>query len=102
MEALAWALLALGAVTTVACAVRLARRDRGDAPGLARAVPRTAPALLASGLLPLPAILAAAMPAAAWGLWGVDTIAAALVYAVADTTRDTPGPQPPYRAGSGP
>ncbi|MDX2296438.1 MULTISPECIES: hypothetical protein [Streptomyces] len=28
-------------------------------------------------------------PAAAWGLWGTATIAAVLVYATADTLRDT-------------
>ncbi|MFF3128704.1 hypothetical protein ACFVRD_42100 [Streptomyces sp. NPDC057908] len=52
--------------------------------------PPHCPVLLAAGLLPVPALLANDAPAAAWGLWGATTIAAALVYAVGDTLRDVP------------
>ncbi|WP_328224011.1 MULTISPECIES: hypothetical protein [unclassified Streptomyces] len=102
MEAVAWTLVALGAATTAACAAHLTRRHRRDAPGPVRSIHRTAPALLAASLLPLPALLATAMPAAAWGLWGAVTIAAALVHAIADAMRDIPGPHGSARAGSGP
>ncbi len=63
---------------------------------------RTAPALLASGVLPVPALLVAAAPAAAWGLWGAGTIAAALAYAAGDTLRDLPSLHTATQAGSGP
>ncbi|MBC9725031.1 hypothetical protein [Streptomyces sp. TRM68367] len=88
MEILAWALIVLGFVTTTACAVHLTRRHRRDAPHMTRSLHRTAPALLAAGLLPLPVLLGADAPAGAWGMWGATTIAAALVYAAADTLRD--------------
>ncbi|MFC9753096.1 hypothetical protein [Streptomyces sp. NPDC056921] len=90
MDALAWALIILGDLATAACAVHLARRHHRAPAGLIRSLHRTAPVLLAAGLLPLPALLADDAPAAAWGLWGATTIAAALVHAVGDTLRDVP------------
>ncbi|MFD3920189.1 hypothetical protein [Streptomyces sp. NPDC058595] len=90
MDALAWTLIILGDLAVAACAVHLARRHRRDVAGLARSLHRSAPVLLAVGLLPVSALLADDAPAAAWGLWGATTIAAALVYAVADTLRDLP------------
>ncbi|WP_328478411.1 hypothetical protein OHS71_08415 [Streptomyces sp. NBC_00377] len=90
MEALVWTLIVLGDLATAACAVHLTRRHRRDAANLVRFIHRTAPVLLAAGLLPLPALLAADASAAAWGLWGATTITAALVYAYADTLRDLP------------
>ncbi|WP_328678050.1 hypothetical protein OG905_27680 [Streptomyces sp. NBC_00322] len=98
MEVLAWTLIALGALTTAACAVHLTRSRRRDASGLASSIHRTAPVLLAAGLLPSPALIAGDLPAAAWGLWGAVTIAAALVYSAADTLRDGLGPQAASRA----
>ncbi|WP_406306791.1 hypothetical protein OHA61_37210 [Streptomyces sp. NBC_00885] len=98
MEVLAWTLIALGALTTAACAVHLTRIHRRNASGLARSIHRTAPALLAAGLLPAPALITGDLPAAAWGLWGAVTIAAALVYSAADTLSDVPGPQAASRA----
>ncbi|MFI2716463.1 WD40/YVTN/BNR-like repeat-containing protein [Streptomyces collinus] len=44
---------------------------------MARFIRRTAPVLLAAGLLPLPVLLAADASAAAWGLWGATIITAA-------------------------
>ncbi|MEU4498944.1 hypothetical protein AB0F96_37255 [Streptomyces sp. NPDC023998] len=102
MELLAWTLIALGALATAACAVHLTRRRRRDASCLARSIHRIAPALLAAGLLPTPALIADGMPAAAWGLWGALTIAAALVYASADTLRDIPAPRAASRPRSRP
>lgn len=93
MEVLAWTLITLGALTTAACAVHLTRRHRRDASGPARSIHRTAPALLAAGLFPVPVLIAGDLPAAAWGLWGAVTIAAALVHSAADTLRDVPGPR---------
>lgn len=103
MEALVWTLIVLGVLATAACAVHLTRSQRRDAAQLGRSIHRTAPVLLAAGLLPLPALLAADASAAAWGLWGATTITAALVYAYADTLRDLPPhARTPSRPGSGP
>ena len=102
MEVLAWTLIALGALTAAACAAHLTRRHRRDASRLAHALRRTAPALLAAGLLPLATLLAVDAPAAAWGSWGAVTIAAALVYAAADTLRDVSGPRASSRTRSEP
>ncbi|WP_331753219.1 hypothetical protein OG440_39635 (plasmid) [Streptomyces sp. NBC_00637] len=63
---------------------------------------RTAPVLLMAGLLPLPTLLAADAPSAAWGLWGAVAIAAALVHAAADTLRDVPRPGGNVPTRSGP
>ncbi|MFB7171911.1 hypothetical protein ACFCYM_13925 [Streptomyces sp. NPDC056254] len=99
---LVWLLIAVQVLTIAACARHLAQRHRRDASRLARTLHRTAPVLLASAVLPVPALLVADAPAVAWGLWGAGTIAAALVHAVGDTLRDIPGPQAASRAGSGP
>lgn len=99
---LVWVLITVQVLTIAACATLLARRHRRDASRLAGTLHRTAPVLLASGVLPVPALLVADAPAAAWGLWGAGTIAAALAYAVGDTLRDIPSPQTATRAGSGP
>ncbi|MFF4954894.1 hypothetical protein ACWC2K_36110 [Streptomyces chattanoogensis] len=56
------------------------------------------PLLLAAGVLPVPALLAADAPAVAWGLWGATAIAATLVYAVGEALCDLP---PCTRTGSG-
>lgn len=77
-------------LATAACAVHPARCHHRSPAGLIRSLHRTAPVLLAAGLLPVPALLANDAPGAAWGLWGATTIAAALVYAVGDTLRDVP------------
>ncbi|MCX5173874.1 hypothetical protein OG616_38470 [Streptomyces antibioticus] len=98
---LVWILITMQVLTIAACATLLARSHRRDASRLARTLHRTAPALLASGVLPVPALLAADAPAVAWGLWGAGTIAAALVHAAGDTLRDIPSPQAVTRAGSG-
>ncbi|MCZ4508754.1 hypothetical protein O3Q52_11165 [Streptomyces sp. ActVer] len=90
MEALVWTLIVLGDLAAAACAVHLARRHRRGPAQLVRSINRAAPVLLAAGLLPLSALLAADASAAAWGLWGATTITAALVYAYADTLRDLP------------
>ncbi|MCZ4102836.1 hypothetical protein C8250_034050 [Streptomyces sp. So13.3] len=100
MEVLAWTLIPLGALTTAACAVHLTWSHRRNASGLARSIHR-APVLLAAGLLPAPALIAGDLPAAAWGLWGGVTIAAASVFCAADTLRDAPGSQAASRARSG-
>ncbi|WP_198359501.1 hypothetical protein [Streptomyces fildesensis] len=101
MEVLAWTLITLGALTTAVCAVHLTRSRRRDASGLARSIHHTAAVLLAAGLLPAPALIAGEPAAAAWGLWGAVTIAAALVYCAADTLRDIPDRtrRPEPRAG---
>lgn len=101
MEALAWALIVLGDVTITACALHLTQRHRRGAPHLARSLHRTVPALLAAGLLPLAPLLAVDAPAAAWGLWGASTIAAALVHAVGDTLCDVPARQRRARPRTG-
>ncbi|MFJ6479859.1 MULTISPECIES: hypothetical protein [unclassified Streptomyces] len=97
---LVWVLIAVQVLTIAACARLLALRHRRDASRLARTLHHTAPVLLAAGVLPVPALLAADAPAVAWGLWGAGTIAAALVHAVGDTLRDIPGPQAAARAGN--
>ncbi|MFD9288393.1 hypothetical protein ACFWBV_08795 [Streptomyces sp. NPDC060030] len=103
MEALVWTLIVLGDLATAACAAHLTRRHRRDAAHLVRSIHRTAPILLAAGLLPLAALLAADASAAAWGLWGATTITSALVYAFADTLRDLlPRARAASRAGSRP
>jgi hypothetical protein len=91
MDALAWIIVAAQVLATTACAVHLARRHRHDAAGLPRIIHRTALVLLAVCVLPVPVLVAAHASAAAWGLWGATYIAATLVYASADTARDTPG-----------
>ncbi|WP_137990795.1 hypothetical protein [Streptomyces vilmorinianum] len=90
MDTLVWTLILLGYLATIACAVHLARRHRRAPAGLDRTLHRTALVLLAVGVLPVPALLTADAPAAAWGLWGASAIAAALVHAYADTLRDLP------------
>ncbi|WP_149182585.1 hypothetical protein [Streptomyces sp. TRM49041] len=99
---LVWILITIQVLAVAACAMLLARSHRRDASRLARTLHRTAPALLAAGMLPLPALLVADAPAVAWGLWGACTIAAALAHAVGDTLRDIPSPQAATPAGSGP
>ncbi|MGW5582619.1 hypothetical protein [Streptomyces sp. NPDC003857] len=47
-------------------------------------------ALPVAAVITLPGLLADQAPAAAWGLWGGTTIAAALTWALADTLRDFP------------
>ncbi|CAM5513919.1 hypothetical protein [Streptomyces chartreusis] len=89
MTALTWALIAVGLVTVAACQVRV--RQEG---GPSREV---AIALSLASVLALPALLVDEAPAAAWGLWGTTTIAAALIWAVADTLRTAPN-----RAAGGP
>ncbi|MGW6396412.1 hypothetical protein ACWFR1_39290 [Streptomyces sp. NPDC055103] len=82
MAVLTWVLLAAAVAAVAACAgYRRRRRD---------AVPGLALVLSLAGLFPLPALLAYDASAAAWGVWGAIVIAAALVWAVADTLRDTP------------
>lgn len=82
MTTLTWILTAIGLVTVTVCAVRVHRRG-GPVPG-------TILALSVAGVLALPALLLDEAPAAAWGLWGTTTLAAALTWAVADTLRDVP------------
>ncbi|MEV0411165.1 hypothetical protein AB0I68_10260 [Streptomyces sp. NPDC050448] len=99
---LVWILITVQVLTIAACSILLARSHRRDASLLARTLHRTTPALVAAGVLPVPALLVADAPAAAWGLWGADAIAAALAYAVGDTLRDIPSPHAATQAGSGP
>ncbi|KPC66595.1 hypothetical protein ADL29_04065 [Streptomyces chattanoogensis] len=98
MDALAWTLIILGDVAIAACAVHLTRRHRRAPAGPVHSVPRTVPILLAAGVFPVPALLAADAPAAAWGLWGASAIAATLVYAVGEALCDLP---PCTRTGPG-
>ncbi|WP_030576751.1 hypothetical protein [Streptomyces anulatus] len=98
METLAWTLVAAQILTTAACAAHLTRRHRHDPTGLPRTIHRTAPVLLLTGALPLAAILPIDAPALLWGLWGVGSTAAALVYAAADTNRDLPRAQTAARS----
>ncbi|MET9849693.1 hypothetical protein ACFZC6_30605 [Streptomyces ossamyceticus] len=98
---LTWLLLALQLLTTAASGVLLARRGKRDASRLDRSIRRTAPVLLIAGALPPAALLATDAPAGAWGLWGVGCIAAALVYAFADTLRDIRAAQGQLAAGAG-
>ncbi|MFI6010098.1 hypothetical protein ACIBAG_14980 [Streptomyces sp. NPDC051243] len=87
MTPLIWILITIGAVTVIACGVRV-HRVGGPSRDVAIALPVAA-------VLALPGLLADEATAAAWGLWGATTIAAALTWAVADTVRDirrqTPG-----------
>lgn len=99
---LIWPLLALQVLTTAAGGMLLTRRGRHDAPRPDRSARRAAPVLLIAGVLPLPALLATDAPAGAWGLWGVGSIAAALVHAFADTLRDTRAGQGAAAAGRTP
>jgi hypothetical protein len=55
-------------------------------------------ALVAAGLLPLPALLSTDAPAAAGGLWGATTIAVGLTWAFADILRTTAAPPAASRA----
>ncbi|WP_128982802.1 hypothetical protein [Streptomyces roseicoloratus] len=81
MAVLTWVLLA-AAVAAVAACLAYQRRRRDPGPWLALV-------LSLGGLLPLPVLLAYDASAAAWGVWGAIVIAAALVWAAADTLRDT-------------
>lgn len=92
MTPLTWALIATGVVTVIACGVRV-RRVGGPSREVAIALPVAA-------VLALPGLLADEASAAAWGLWGLTTIAAALTWAVADTLRDIrrQAPGKPWRA----
>lgn len=82
MSALTWVLIAAGLATVAACGVRV-HRVGGPSREVAIALPVAA-------VLALPGLLTNDAPAAAWGLWGATTIAAALTWAVADTPRDFP------------
>jgi hypothetical protein len=95
---LTWALTGVQAVATLACAV-LVRRHRHDATGLPRCLHRTAAVLLIACALPVPALLAATAPVAAWAGWGALFIADALVYATGDTYRDTPATRTAHQEG---
>jgi hypothetical protein len=97
VTALAWALVAVQVVTTVVCAVGLFHAN--GIVGARIPLRRAAVALAVSGLLPVPVLLSATVPAGAWGVWGATTIAAALVYGLADAERDIPSS--PGRAGDG-
>ncbi|MGA5411875.1 hypothetical protein ACPCSC_32055 [Streptomyces lavendulocolor] len=99
---LIWLLITVQVLVIAGCAVLLKRRHRRDARHLARTIRRTAAALFVTGVLPVPALLATDAPAAAWGLWGAATIAAALVYATADTLRDIPANRAAPHSGSRP
>ncbi|MFE1788712.1 hypothetical protein ACFW7J_10005 [Streptomyces sp. NPDC059525] len=101
MDLLVWFLIVVQVLTIAGCVVVIARSHRQDVSRLARTLHRTVPALLAAGVLPVPALLVADAPAAAWGLWGAGTVAA-LVYAAGDTLRDIPSPQAATCAGSRP
>ncbi|WP_328690355.1 hypothetical protein OHA74_14435 [Streptomyces phaeochromogenes] len=95
MTALAWILIAVQLLVTGQYAYRLTRlRHRGVRE--AYRPRRAASALVVVCVLPLLPLLATDTdaPAAAWGLWGVGYIAAALVYAFADTLRDIPSGAP--------
>ncbi|MET9041758.1 hypothetical protein ACWDWS_43100 [Streptomyces sp. NPDC003328] len=82
MTALTWVLIAVGLMTVAACGVRV---------HLVGGPPREAPiALPVAAVLALPGLLTTQAPAAAWGLWGATTTAAALTWALADTLRDIP------------
>ncbi|MFG2026881.1 hypothetical protein [Streptomyces sp. NPDC048825] len=83
MTALTWILTAVGLLSVAVCAVQVHRQGGPS--------PEATLTLLIAGVLALPALLVDDASAAAWGLWGTTTIAAALTWAVADTLRDTPG-----------
>jgi hypothetical protein len=90
MTYLALALVAVQLMTVALAAVRLARRRRREPdtpPRFRRLVPVT---LLATSVLPLAPLLAFNASTVFWGLWGAGYIAAALVYARADSARDLP------------
>ncbi|MEV0375939.1 hypothetical protein AB0I10_40565 [Streptomyces sp. NPDC050636] len=97
MLILAWTMVILGGVTVAACAAHLARRHRQEPAQLVRALHRTVPVLLAAGVFPVPVLLATDGLAAAWGLWGVTIIAAALVHCTADTCCDVPAARHAHR-----
>ncbi|WP_406263804.1 hypothetical protein OHT93_02450 [Streptomyces sp. NBC_00191] len=82
MTALTWSLIAVGVMTVAASSVRV-HRVGGPSREVAIALPVAA-------VVPLSGLLEDDAPAAAWGLWGATTIAAALTWAVADTLRDIP------------
>ncbi|GAB1339828.1 hypothetical protein ACE1SV_64180 [Streptomyces sp. E-15] len=96
-DLLTWLLLVLQSAITVACAVLLARRHTRDVAQLDRSIHRAALALLIAAAMPLPALLTTDAPAGAWCLWGAGYIAGALVYAFADTLRDTQSADPAGR-----
>ncbi|WP_225804014.1 hypothetical protein [Streptomyces sp. NK15101] len=89
MTVLIWLLLAIGVLAVAICAVHVHRHH-----GPTREVSVVLPL---AGLSALPALLVEDASAAAWGLWGVTGIAAALTWAVADTLRDIPA-TPPARS----
>ncbi|MEU0681339.1 MULTISPECIES: hypothetical protein [Streptomyces] len=100
MSVLAVALVAVQLTAVVGGAVLLSRRHRRDGVDASRLVHRTGLALLVMCVLPVPALLAADAPWGAWGLWGAGYLAAAAVYANADTYLDappTPAASPPAR-----
>lgn len=55
-----------------------------------------------AGLLPVPVLLAPGRLGTTRGLWGATAIAAALIYAIADTLSSIPGPRVRSRRGTGP
>ena len=100
MSALAVALVAGQLATVVGGAALLSRRHRRDGAVASRLVHRTGLALLVLCVLPVPALLATDAPWESWGLWGAGYLAAAIVYAGADTYLDappTPTASPPAR-----
>ncbi|MFF7643939.1 hypothetical protein [Streptomyces canus] len=99
MRTLALALVAVQLLTVAACAVRLARHPR-DPARLPRTLHRTAAVLLAASVLPLPALLATEASVVAWALWGAGYLTAAVLWAGADTLRDTPEARAPSGAPS--
>ena len=82
MTALTWVLIAVGLVTVAACGVQV-HRVGGPSRDVTIALPVDA-------VIALPGLLADDAPAAAWGLWGATTIAAAVAWAIADTLHDIP------------
>ncbi|MFF4871467.1 hypothetical protein [Streptomyces sp. NPDC000961] len=82
MTVLTWILLTLAIAAVAACAA-YQRRRRDPARRLAVVLP-------VAGVLALPVLLSYDASAVAWGVWGATVIAAALVWAVADTRRDPP------------
>ena len=90
MTAVALALLAVQLLTTALSATRLFQLYRRQPDTLPRSLHLVAPALLGTSMLPLAPLLADHASAVLWGLWGAGYVAAALVYAAADTVRDIP------------
>ncbi|MEU9242331.1 hypothetical protein [Streptomyces shenzhenensis] len=82
MTALTWVLIIVGLLIVTACGFRV-HRVGGPSREVTTALPVAA-------VLALPGLLTDEAPAAAWGLWGATSIAAALTWAVADTLRDIP------------